>query len=133
MIVQQSRLIIETIDLQIILATGLNIKGHILSQANVMNMYYAETIQQQTKHRRTADILAAILKVVIGGEGTKRGIEGGAQLSFSQMKRYLLLSLECRQLIREEHEEFSYRITEKGIRFLHTVEQMNEMIQYSMK
>lgn len=96
-------------------------------------MYYAETIQQQTKYRRTADILAAILKVVIKGEETKRGIERGAQLSFSQLKRYLLLSLECGLVTREPHEESIYRIPQKGIRFLQTLEQMNEMIQYPRK
>jgi predicted transcriptional regulator len=91
-------------------------------------MYYAETIQQQTKYRRTADILAVILKVVI-----QRGIERGAQSSFSRLKRYLLLSLECGLVTREPHKESIYRITQKGLRFLQTLEQMNEMIQYPRK
>jgi predicted transcriptional regulator len=59
----------------------------------IMNFYDSETIQQQPKYRRTFDIMAAILKVVISGEGTKRGIENGANLSFLQMKQYLLLLL----------------------------------------
>jgi len=54
-----------------------------------MNIYHTETIQQQTNYRRTADILAAILKLVFRGEGTNRDIEKGAQLSFPQLNRYL--------------------------------------------
>jgi len=54
----------------------------------IVNMYDIETIQPQTKYRRTVDIMAAILNVVIRGEGTKRGIENGANLSFLQVKQY---------------------------------------------
>jgi hypothetical protein len=74
---------------------------------HVMNMYYAETIQQQMKYRRTSDMLAVILKVVIRGEETKRGIERGAQMSYSQLKRYLLLSLESGSVIRDQYGESS--------------------------
>lgn len=102
----------------------------IVSNGHVMNVYYVETIEQQPKHRRSADLLAAILKVVIMGEETKRGIERGSNMSFSQLKRYLLLSLESGLVMRDQHEESVYRITQKGIRFLHTVEKLNEMIQY---
>jgi hypothetical protein len=38
----------------------------------MMNMSHAETIEQQTKYRRTVDILAAILKVVLRGQETRR-------------------------------------------------------------
>ena len=38
--------------------------------------------------------MAAILRIVIGGEGTRRGIANGANLSFSQVKQYLLLLLD---------------------------------------
>ena len=84
-----------------------------------MNMYYGETIQQQTKYRRTVDIMAAILKVVIGGEGTKRGIENGANLSFLQVKQYLLLLLNTDLLTKDQEKESIYKITQKAIRFLH--------------
>ncbi len=49
----------------------------------IINIYDIETIQRQTKYRRTADIMAVILRIVIGGEGTKRRIANGANLSFS--------------------------------------------------
>jgi len=96
-------------------------------------MYDIETIQQQTKYRRTVDIMVAILKVVIRGEGTKRGIESGANLSFLQVKQYLLLLLDTDLLIRDQERESIYKITQKAIRFLHLHEQLNEMIQYPRK
>jgi hypothetical protein len=57
----------------------------------MMNFYHAETIQQQTKYRSTIDILAPILYVASRGEGTKKGIENGANLSFSKEQYYPLI------------------------------------------
>jgi hypothetical protein len=57
----------------------------------MMNFYHAEIIKQQTKYRSTIDIMAAILKVVSRGEGTKKGIENGAYLSFSKERYYPLI------------------------------------------
>ena len=54
-----------------------------------MNIYDAETIQQQTRYRMTVDIMAATLKLVIRGEGTVRDIENGTHLSFSQIQQYM--------------------------------------------
>lgn len=71
----------------------------------IMNMYDSETIQHQTKYRRTIDIMAAILKVVIRGEGTKRGIENGANLSFLQVKQYLLLLLDTDLLTKDQEKK----------------------------
>jgi predicted transcriptional regulator len=96
-------------------------------------MYGIETIQQQTKYRRTVDIMASILKVVIRGEGTKRGIENGANLSFLQVKQYLLLLLNTDLLTKDQEKESIYKITQKAIRFLHLYEQLNKMIQYPRK
>jgi predicted transcriptional regulator len=99
----------------------------------MMNIYDNETIQQQPKYRRTFDILAAILKVVISGEGTKRGVENGANLSFLQMKQYLLLLLDTDLLTKDREKESIYKITQKAIRFLHLYGQLNEMIQNPRK
>jgi predicted transcriptional regulator len=100
----------------------------------IANMYDIETIhQQQTKHRRTIDMMAAILKVVIRGEGTKRGIENGANLSFLQVKQYLLLLLNTDLLTKDQKKESSYKITQKAIHFLHLYDQLNEMIRYPRK
>jgi predicted transcriptional regulator len=98
-------------------------------------MYDIETIQQQTKYRRTVDIMAAILRVVIRGEGTKRGIENGANLSqvLLQVKQYLMLLLNTDLLAKDQEKESIYKITQKAIRFLHLYEQLNKMIQYPRK
>jgi predicted transcriptional regulator len=96
----------------------------------IVNMYDLEIIQPQTKYRRTVDIMAAILKVVIRGEGTKRGIENGANLSFLQVKQYLLLLLNADLLTKDQEKESIYKITQKAIRFLHLYEQLNKMILY---
>ena len=82
-------------------------------------MYDVEIIQKQTKYRRTVDIIAAILKVVIRGRGTKRDIENGANLSFLQVKQYLLLLLNTDLLTKDQEKESIYKITQKAIRFLH--------------
>jgi predicted transcriptional regulator len=96
----------------------------------IVNMYDIEIIQQQTKYRRTVDIMAAILKVVIRGEGTKRGIENGTNLSFLQVKQYLLLLLNTDLLTKDQEKESIYKITQKAIRFLQLYEQLNKMILY---
>jgi hypothetical protein len=59
-----------------------------VSRMLMMDIYNAETIQQQTRYRMTVDIMAATLKLVIRGEGTVRDIENGAHLSFSQIQQY---------------------------------------------
>jgi len=94
-------------------------RWHFVIGMVIVNIYDIETIQPQTKYRRTVDILAAILKVVIGGEGTKRGIENGANLSFLQVKQYLLLLLNTDLLTKDREKESIYKITQKAIRFLH--------------
>lgn len=81
----------------------------------MMNIHNAETIQQQTRQRMTVAIMAAILKLVIRGEGTERDIENGAHLSFSQIQQYLLLYTDL--LTREQQVEAIYKITHKDMRF----------------
>jgi predicted transcriptional regulator len=99
----------------------------------IANMYNIEIIQKQTKYRRTVDIMAAILKVVIRGGGTRRDIENGANLSFLQVKQYLLLLLNSDLLTKDKEKESIYRITQKAIRFLHLYEQLDTMIHYPRK
>jgi predicted transcriptional regulator len=84
----------------------------------IMDIYDIETIQQQTKYRRTVDIMATILRIVIRGEGTKRGIANGAHLSFSQVRQYLLLLLDTDLLTIEQEKESIYKITQKGYTLL---------------
>jgi len=98
-----------------------------------MNIFDIGTIQQQTKYRRAVDIMAVILRIVIRGEGTKRGIANGANLSFSKMKESLLLLLDTDLLTIEHEKESIYKITQKAIRFLQLYEHLNEMLQYPKK
>jgi predicted transcriptional regulator len=76
--------------------------------------------------------MAVILRIVIRGEGTKRGANG-VNLSFSKMKLYLLLLLDNYLLTIEQEKESIYKITQKAIHFLHLYEHLNEMIKYPMK
>ena len=93
-------------------------------------MYHTE---QQTNNRWTVYIMAAILKVVIRGEGSGRGNENGAYLSFSQMKRYLFLLLDTDLLTTEQEKESIYKLTLKATRFSQLYEQLYKMIQYPRK
>jgi predicted transcriptional regulator len=79
------------------------------------------------------DIIAAILKVVIRGDGTKRDIEKGAYLSYLQIKQYLPLLLEINLLTKGQEEQTIFKITQKAVRFLHLYDQLNQMIQYPGK
>lgn len=69
-------------------------RWHFVIGMVIVNMYDTETIQPQTKYRRTVDIMAAILKVVIGGEGTKRGIENGAKFVLATSQTILAVAIE---------------------------------------
>ena len=98
-----------------------------------MNMYDCETIHEETKYRSMLDIIAAILKVVIRGDGTKRGIEKGTYLSYLQIKRHLQLLLESNLLTKGQEKQAIYKITQKAIRFLDLYDQLNEMLGYPSK
>lgn len=54
-------------------------------------------------------------------------------LSLLQVKQYLLLLLNTDLLTKDQEKESIYKITQKGIRFLHLYEQLNKMIQYPRK
>jgi len=96
-----------------------------------MIIYETEIIRQETR-RGSVDIIAAILKIVLRGEGTKRGIGGGASLSFKQLRQYLPLLLEYDLLDFESREkETIYKITQKTIQFLNLHDQLNSMMQHT--
>jgi predicted transcriptional regulator len=96
-----------------------------------MIIYETEIIQQKTR-RGSVDIIAAILKVVLRGEGTKRGIGGGSNLTLRQIRQYLHLLLEYDLLHFESREkETIYKIIQKTIHFLNLHDQLNSMIQHT--
>ena len=80
----------------------------------MLNIYNAETIQQQTSYRMTVDIMAATLKPVIRGEGTVRDIETFVLLTNTTI---LLLLLYTDLITREQQVEAIYKITHKDMHF----------------
>ena len=72
------------------------------------------------------EIIDAILRTATPG-ATKTGILYGAYLSYSQLKVYLNM-LEMRQLIRFDAQTGTYMITDKGLRFLNTFDEIRDIV-----
>ena len=72
------------------------------------------------KYRSRTDIIAAILKISTGG-ATKTRIMYGAFLSYAQIKEYLAFLQEKGLLWREEGTQL-YKLTQRGMEFLHQYE-----------
>ena len=81
-------------------------------------------------NRSRNDIISDILEVASGGGGiaTKMGIMYKTYLSFTQMKNYLTY-LTQHDLIEYDVGAQIYKTTEKGLRFLDTYGQMDDMIK----
>ena len=81
-------------------------------------------------NRSRDDIISDILEVASGGCGiaTKMGIMYKTYLSFTQMKNYLTY-LTQHDLIEYDVGAQIYKTTEKGLRFLDTYGQMDDMIK----
>jgi predicted transcriptional regulator len=80
-------------------------------------------------NRRRDDIISDILEVASGGGiATKRGIMYKTFLSHAQMKNYLTY-LTQHDLIEYDVGAQIYKTTEKGLRFLDTYGQMDDMIK----
>ena len=80
-------------------------------------------------NRSRDDIISDILEVASGGGiATKMGIMYKTYLSFTQMKNYLTY-LTQHDLIEYDVGAQIYKTTEKGLRFLDTYGQMDDMIK----
>jgi predicted transcriptional regulator len=81
-------------------------------------------------YRSRDDIISDILEVASGGGGiaTKMGIMYKTFLSHAQMKNYLTY-LTQHDLIEYDVGAQIYKTTEKGLRFLDTYGQMDDMIK----
>jgi predicted transcriptional regulator len=79
-------------------------------------------------NRSTDDIISDILEVASGGIATKMGIMYKTFLSHAQMKNYLTY-LTQHDLIEYDVGAQIYKTTEKGLRFLDTYGQMDDMIK----
>lgn len=78
------------------------------------------------------DIVRQILEVAntgSGGDGaTKNRLMYEVSLSPAQLNEYLIILTE-RDLIHYDRQTYTLRITEKGLRFLKTYKQMDDMIK----
>lgn len=88
-------------------------------------------VRRKRSYRGAFDIVAAALQAVLRGEGTIANIKNSADLSSSQLKRCLLLSLEHDLLIMDQRDAWIYRITQKGLHFLDVYEKISEMVLYT--
>jgi predicted transcriptional regulator len=97
----------------------------------VINTCEIKALRRRTSYRNAADLLAEILTVVLGGVRTRRDIEKAANLSFSQLKEYLVSSIEIGMITREEEGKQSiYKITQKGVNFLRLYQEQCKMMQF---
>jgi predicted transcriptional regulator len=79
------------------------------------------------RQRSRNDIIASILEVANGNRVRTTEIQFKAYLSYTLLKEYLALLLE-NDLLEYIEGERAFKTTPKGMYFLHTHEQMSEMI-----
>ena len=78
------------------------------------------------KYRSRSEIIAMILQAANKG-ATKTRIMYAAYLSYAQVKEYIAF-LQSKGLILYEEGTSMYRLTEKGLRFLSTFDEISEII-----
>ena len=78
-------------------------------------------------YRSKNDIIASILEVANGNRVRITQIQFKAYLSYTLLKEYLVLLLET-DLLEYIEGERAFKTTPKGMQFLHTHNQMSEMI-----
>lgn len=78
------------------------------------------------KYRSRTDIIAMILRASVNG-ATKTRIMYGAYLSYAQVKEYLSFLME-RNLMMYEEGTGLYKLTENGMKLLHTYEGISDLI-----
>ncbi len=78
------------------------------------------------KYRSRSDIIGLLLNAADGGRASKTKLMYSAFISFNQLREYLSLLVE-NGLIQYEEGTHTYRTTEKGIRFLHLQNKIDEV------
>jgi predicted transcriptional regulator len=72
------------------------------------------------KYRNRTELIALTLKAISGGSNLSAAdIMYSAFLSYAQMKKYLSISMDAGLIAYQERNPRSFRITGKGMRFLH--------------
>lgn len=79
------------------------------------------------KYRSRTEIIAAILTATSGGGSTKTRLMYSAFLSYAQMQGYVEFLQEHGLIVHEELNQ-KYKLTEKGLHFLHVYEKIGELI-----
>jgi predicted transcriptional regulator len=93
--------------------------------------FAAMCIKKYMKNRDRMDIISRILEAANGGSSggaTRTKIMYNAFLSHGQLKQYLT-TLADNGMVRFDFLSQTFKTTEKGLRFLKTYSQMNEMIK----
>jgi predicted transcriptional regulator len=80
------------------------------------------------KYRSKINIISQILEAANGGNATRSKITYKAFLNYYQLKEYLMLLTE-KDLLRYDKDTQTFKTTEKGLRFLDTYNQMDDMIK----
>jgi predicted transcriptional regulator len=80
------------------------------------------------RYRSRTDIFSQILEAANGGGATKSKIMYKAFLSHAQLKEYLMLLTES-DLLRYDGDTHTFKTTEKGLRFLHTYNQLGDIMK----
>ena len=78
------------------------------------------------KYRSRTEIVAMILQAASAG-ATKTKIMYKAYLSYTQVKEYLTF-LQDNELVKYEQGEQLYKITQKGVKFLHSYDEISELV-----
>ena len=78
------------------------------------------------KYRSRTDIIAMILQAAMAG-ATKTRLMYSAYLSYAQIQEYLEFLREKGLILYEEGVQ-QYKLTEKGLHFLHVYEKISELI-----
>jgi predicted transcriptional regulator len=80
------------------------------------------------KYRSNIEVISQILKVANGGNATRTRIMYKALLGYNQLKEHLVLLTE-KDLIRYDRNTGTFNTTEKGLQFLQTYNEIEDMIK----
>ena len=78
------------------------------------------------KHRSSIEIIDSMLRSMRSG-AAKTHVMYSAHMSFAQLKEYLKV-LEEKELVRYDESSRLYRISERGLRFMKSYDEIRELI-----
>ncbi|HJU33905.1 MAG TPA: winged helix-turn-helix domain-containing protein [Nitrososphaera sp.] len=79
-------------------------------------------------YRSRDEIISQILEMANKGDATKTKIFYEVSPNYTKIKEYLTILIES-NLLRYDHESYTFKITEKGRDFLQAYSQMDEMLK----